>query len=112
MSAVQLRCGHGTAPTAGETGGGKYYTTSDCRSGYLLKGVKVRSGSLVDGIKPICGDVQNHSRSYDDSYWMGGDGGGVSSLVCADGYFVKQIQITSTRRGTKNMNSIQVKCGG
>lgn len=113
MAAVKLQCGHDTAPSAGETSGNKYYTTYTCPSGYpLLKGLKIKSGSLVDGIRPICGDVQNHSNTKLAPWWMGGPGGGESTLECADGYFVKQIEVTSTRRGTKNMNAIRIKCGG
>jgi hypothetical protein len=72
-------------PPMGGPGGSQFFAR--CANGDILNGVELRTGNDVDGIRPICASSRAPTSIGPRNVFSvgyGGDGGGVSRVVCPD----------------------------
>jgi hypothetical protein len=93
ISSIRMHCSTGgTATFIGNDGtSGTTWTGGICSSGRLTQGLKVRSGSYIDGLTRICDTVGFSSTDSDNvspTTTFGGTGGSPSELKCPEGKYI------------------------
>ncbi|MBI5300148.1 MAG: JDVT-CTERM domain-containing protein [Deltaproteobacteria bacterium] len=79
---------------------------TECPEGMIIKGLNVRSGSLVDNIGVICVNINNPSLVDYGPTKCGGEGGATYTALCHDGEYVKGFKV----RVGEVWEGIQLKC--
>lgn len=89
------------APAVGRKGGGPF--RSECGTGAVLVGFKIRAGKALDNILPVCTFLDATKRGWGGKVFdqrngpRGGGGGKAQTLMCANGQAVKSLQIVYDR---------------
>ena len=89
-------------------GNGGSYATSECSSDKIVGGIRVRSGSLIDGLRIRCRTFSPSGSytPYSSGTQLGGSGGGYGYHYCAAGQYIRGVKL---RTGTK-VDSLKIYC--
>ena len=103
--------------TAAEGGGGGGPFAASCPTGYMLRGLTVRSGSYIDAVTADCINPFKNlpPLSIDERRvgFYGGNGGGEASVLCANKQNPYEMGVISgmvTER-IRAVTSLQFRCG-
>jgi hypothetical protein len=98
---------HPAIPWLGGHGGGAF--TNACPSGELMVGVRVRAGSAINAVGPICApasDWDNYSTGAHDLPLTGGSSGSLSRQLCPSYQFLVGLELW----GSDKINALQAVC--
>ena len=89
-------------------GDGGSYATSECSGNQIVGGIRVRSGSLIDGLQIRCRTFSSSGSytSYSSGTMLGGSGGSYGYHYCAAGQYIRGVKL---RTGSK-VDSMKIYC--
>lgn len=100
---------HPMVPFVGGGSGGQPFTMS-CPAGEAMVGFRVRSGSSIDGLSPVCAETTRWSRFADNDHdmaeFVGGSGGTLTRFRCPNYHFLVGFDTWSDSR----VNGIMPTC--
>jgi hypothetical protein len=120
ISSIRMHCSTGgTATFIGNNGtSGTTWTGGICSSGRLAQGLKVRSGSYIDGLTRICDTVGFSSTDSDNvspTTTFGGTGGSPSELKCPEGKYIFGLNVwydSTLPLASRTARGIELLCRG
>jgi hypothetical protein len=111
LKGIKLTCTNGVALNYGNTSSTYNLGGSNCGSGasppYLLQGMDVWSGTLIDAIAPRCDQMFDVTAGDFTGTKRGGTGGSKSTLQCPEGQYMRGM---SVRTSGGFVNGISLYC--